>query len=353
MHGVSVIICCYNSAVRLRETLKHLSLQNVPPGVPWEIIVVDNHSTDDTKEAALQIWSDFEKDIPFKIIEEPRQGLSFARETGAKNACYEFLLYCDDDNWLDDKYVHYAYCIMKENNKIGVLGGGVDGVFETEKPVWFERFQAAYAIGKPLAKSGIANARTYLAGAGMVIRKSALELLQIFHFEQLLSDRKGNELSSGGDVELCIILRFLDYDLYYDERLKLKHFMPSKRLTWKYCVNMMSRGHSVPQIYFDFYFYCYEKLMNREKVKFIDGYFRIVSKLMKNLIKNLFYPKNIFNSFKCLIKPQPGSRKEIELKATFHKLKYLFAKHHTLRREFRSMNVLILKIKECRNNLSV
>jgi len=306
---------------------------------------VDNNSTDNTTEVALKIWDSFKKDVPLKILQEPQQGLSYARHTGAAEAQFEFLLYCDDDNWLDEHYVRYTYCIMNGNNKIGVLGGRSEGVYETEKPVWFDKFQKAYVIGQPLSQSGIANARKFIGGAGMVIRKSALQLLESFSFKQLLSDRKGNELSSGGDVELCLITMFLDYNLYFDERLKLIHFMPSKRLSWEYCVNMISKGHSIPQIYFDLYFYCYEKLMNNQEVKFKDGYRTISRKITKKIIQNFCYPKNFWNSFKCLIRTQPGSRKEIEIKSTIHKLKYLLSNRSELKKEFRLINDLIYKIR--------
>jgi len=43
-NGVSVIVCCYNSIIRLPQTLKYLSLQCVPSEIHWEIIIVDNNS---------------------------------------------------------------------------------------------------------------------------------------------------------------------------------------------------------------------------------------------------------------------------------------------------------------------
>ena len=68
--GVSVIVCCYNSAERLPETLKYLSMQNVPENMPWEIIIVDNNSTDSTNDVAMEIWNGFKKDISCRIIKQ-------------------------------------------------------------------------------------------------------------------------------------------------------------------------------------------------------------------------------------------------------------------------------------------
>ncbi len=53
--GVSVVVCCYNSAPRLPETLMHLFAQIVNPDIKWEIIIINNASTDDTLEVAQAI----------------------------------------------------------------------------------------------------------------------------------------------------------------------------------------------------------------------------------------------------------------------------------------------------------
>src|SRR5882757_8940798 len=104
--GVSVIICCYNSAVRLPQTLKHLAEQNVPENLLPEIILVNNASTDDTVAVATETWNRFgPKNIEFKIVNEPEPGQMHARKKGAEEARYECIIFCDDDNWLDKNYV--------------------------------------------------------------------------------------------------------------------------------------------------------------------------------------------------------------------------------------------------------
>ena len=179
--GISVIICCYNSGERLPTTLEHLALQQVPKHISWELIIVDNHSTDGTTSAAEREWKKYFIDIPFQIVYEENPGLSYARRKGVKTASYEFLLFCDDDNWLDKNYLHYAYEIMVRNPNTGVLGGRSEGYFEQEKPSWFPHFEQAYALGRQMSATGIANRRRYLAGAGMVVRKPIFDLLREFH----------------------------------------------------------------------------------------------------------------------------------------------------------------------------
>src|SRR5436305_10300761 len=94
--GISVIICCYNSAKRLPETLAHLARQNSP--IPWEVIVVDNASTDDTARVARECWPS--ETAPLRIVDEPKSGLIYARVSGLQASRYEWLSFVDDDNWV-------------------------------------------------------------------------------------------------------------------------------------------------------------------------------------------------------------------------------------------------------------
>ena len=122
MNGVSVIICCYNSANRIEKTLKHLSSQCLPP-VPVEIIVVDNASKDLTKEVARKFWANNgNNQIAFKIVEELSPGLNNARERGVSEAIYNIGIFCDDDNWLFPDFVSKAYQQLIEDPTIGLIG---------------------------------------------------------------------------------------------------------------------------------------------------------------------------------------------------------------------------------------
>jgi glycosyltransferase involved in cell wall biosynthesis len=233
--GVSIILCCYNSAERLPETLKHLAAQKTGNELPWEVIVVNNNSQDNTVEVAKKEWSKYATTSSFKIVDQPIPGLSFARKKGIETAKYDYLLFCDDDNWLSENYVQNAFDIMETDKRIGALGGWCEPVFETEEPEWFKTFAGNFAVGKTVPKTGLINEPNgYLYGAGLVIRKSAMGHLYASGFKNILSDRKGKKLSSGGDIELVYALKLAGYAIYFDERLFFKHVMPGARLTFNY-----------------------------------------------------------------------------------------------------------------------
>jgi glycosyltransferase involved in cell wall biosynthesis len=236
--GISVIICCFNSSLRLKPTLEHLYLQKNIDINQWEIILIDNGSTDKTAEKATEIWQSFPLPKPsFKVVFEEKPGLSFARIKGIAESKFKFVLFCDDDNWLEHYYLSNALTIMGSSKDIGALGGIGTPVFENKEPpyFWINQFHTL-AVGAQSDKEGdITNGRGVLYGAGMVLNKVGFErLLKEFDFEFQASDRVGDSLSSSGDHELCLALRKIEYKIYYSKNLSFKHYIPEKRTTIKY-----------------------------------------------------------------------------------------------------------------------
>ena len=233
--GVSIVICCYNSSSVLPETLRYICTQKVPSNIPWEVIIVDNASTDNTFIAAREIWNRYNCLASFKIVKESEPGLSAARLKGFNTAKYDFIIFCDDDNRLNNDYVKNVYEIMTSNKDIGVLGGQSKAEFDIIEPSWFKDWKNSYAIGKQFDSDGdITFSRGYVWGAAMAVRKEAWDELMTKGFRSLLTDRKGNSLSAGGDTEICYALRNEGWKIWYDHRLKFKHYISEKRLNWKY-----------------------------------------------------------------------------------------------------------------------
>jgi glycosyltransferase involved in cell wall biosynthesis len=232
--GISVIICCYNSSLRLPETLKHIASQNVQVDLLWEVIIVDNASKDDTATVAAKEWRKY--DLPlveFKIINEQNPGLSFARNRGISESSFEFILFCDDDNWLDQNYLSVAFRLLADKPDIGVLGGQSTALTDGSFPDWFETYKAAYVVGKQNTVSGDISARGYLWGAGMAFRKTYYQRA-FSRVPSLLTDRKGASLVSGGDSEICKRFLLLGLKLHYSEMLEYTHFIPNNRFTINY-----------------------------------------------------------------------------------------------------------------------
>jgi len=232
--GVSVILCCYNSSQRIEKTLQALSKQQVQKDLKWELIIVDNASTDNTGQTAETLWHRLGNKTQMKLVYELKPGLGEARNRGIREAHFGTLIFCDDDNWLDPKYIQIAKEIIDSDCRIAACGGLGIPIFENQNPpIWFDEYAEAFALGEQSLNTEnglILN----LYGAGLVVRKQYLMDLYNSGFTPVMSGRIGKKLSSSEDTELTYALVLKGYKLQYTDDLKFFHFIPKERLTLAY-----------------------------------------------------------------------------------------------------------------------
>ncbi|RYD45406.1 MAG: glycosyltransferase family 2 protein [Verrucomicrobiaceae bacterium] len=215
-----------------------------------------NNCSDDTLDVVRAAWKESGESIPLRIVKEAVPGLSPARIRGLKTANFEYAVFCDDDNWLAPDYASRAFGVMDRNPGIGILGGSSHAVSDVELPDWFDGVKEDYAVGlQSSGGAGDVSGRGYLWGAGMVFRRSVLESIIGKGITSVLSDRKGKELSSGGDSEICKWYLMLGYSLWYDPALKYTHFLERSRLTRDYYAKLKEKqaeAYGLLQIYDSF-----------------------------------------------------------------------------------------------------
>lgn len=236
-YSISTILCCYNSAARIKGVLGSLESQELPTGWHADVVLIDNASTDCTAELARTTWR--RNDMPLRIVTEPRQGLSCARATGLRASNSAIVCFVDDDNFLAPDYLKVAVEMMQDYQDAAACGGHGKPSAETTIPSWMWQGWRSHAVGPQGDMRGyVPDSRGFVYGAGLVLRKVAYEQLMGLGFHSLLSDRRGKELSSGGDVELCLALRMLGWKLIYSPDLQFEHLMPASRLHWDYCLKL-------------------------------------------------------------------------------------------------------------------
>lgn len=233
MIGCSVVLCTYNGAKKINSTLEFLKNQKV--SFPWELLIIDNNSSDNTKNlasASLQNSS-----IDFQIVKCPIPGKMNAFWKGIEMAKYDFVLDCDDDNHLFDNYIETGLSYLIENSDVGVLGG--EGIPKAENfPEWFQTYKKSYAVGPQGISGQKISGQSFLYGAGCFYKKSILMNLLKNKFDFLLTCRIGEKLSSGGDVELCYLISLSGYKIVFIEDLKFYHELLSNRLNWDYYLKL-------------------------------------------------------------------------------------------------------------------
>src|SRR4051812_38945326 len=140
---VSVVICTYNNADSLAITIEQVHSQILSDPNLVELVVVDNNSPDHTS----QVLQSFHPDrFSYRHYFEPRQGVSYARNTGFENAFGEYILYADDDadipqHWLE-KYIQKISATGAD-----CLFGRISVVWDKPRPWWYddERYQGFFA----------------------------------------------------------------------------------------------------------------------------------------------------------------------------------------------------------------
>jgi glycosyltransferase involved in cell wall biosynthesis len=229
---VSVVICCHNSALVLPPTLAHLGNQRVHPSLRWEIVIVDNASTDGTADVARAAAARLH--LPLRVVAETRLGLAYARTRGIEESRGEIISFVDDDNWLSRDWVQTVADIMSAHPEAGAVGGYVEPEFETTRPAWFTPVAYLYATGPVGVSPGDVTTRCMLCGAGLSVRRSAMADIGRKGFRAIAVGRQGAGVGAGEDSEMTYSLRLAGWRLWLDERLRLKHFLPVRRLSWSY-----------------------------------------------------------------------------------------------------------------------
>lgn len=242
MAAITVILPTHNpNPGRLRRVFKALALQTLSD--PWELLVIDNAS-----ERALSVH-----DIPeelrlrTRVIREPRLGLSAARRCGFLSAASDILIMVDDDNVLCPTYLADVLRILTLHPAVGAAGGPCIPEFEVPPPAWATEFYGLLAcrdlgpaarIDRPFTTGKREYPIAAPIGAGMALRKSALQPWLDQPESATLSDRRGNELTSGGDNDIVLSLLQNGWAVGYFPELVVTHLIPANRLDVNYLARL-------------------------------------------------------------------------------------------------------------------
>lgn len=248
MIEISVIIPTHNpDAERLRRTLLGLRQQSLS-AARWETVLVNNAS------ARFPDAAFFTEHAPsdFSIVSEPVIGLTAARKKGFSVARGNYAVLVDDDNVLAPDYLERVPAIFSAHPRVGVAGGKSLPEFATEPPSWAHEFFPLLALrdlgGSELISQGLrpvgATRNEYPAfapmGAGMALRRDAWTAW-LENAPDALSDRRGSELTSGGDNDIVLCALRAGWESGYFPQLTLTHLIPASRLVPEYLARL-NRG---------------------------------------------------------------------------------------------------------------
>ncbi len=132
--NVSIVICTYNRAVALEATLASACRLAVPR-TPWELLVVDNNSRDNTRA----VTDSFRDRLPLRYIFEPRQGKTIALNRAVGESTGELLVFTDDDVQLDANWLTAFVEGAERHPEAGWFGGRITPWFPSGRPGWIRQ----------------------------------------------------------------------------------------------------------------------------------------------------------------------------------------------------------------------
>ena len=132
---VTVAICTWNRSVLLCQALEQMTRLAIPAGVDWELLVVNNNSTDATDE----VIATFVSRLPVRRLFEPQPGQSHARNAAVREARGDYIVWTDDDVLVDEHWVAAYVRAFETWPDAAFFGGPVQPWFVVPPPAWLTR----------------------------------------------------------------------------------------------------------------------------------------------------------------------------------------------------------------------
>ena len=251
----TVAICTYNGENRLPEVLERLRSQVNTEHFHWEILLVDNNSTDQTAELIRNYQLDWPQEYPIRYLFEAQQGSAYARQRAVQEAKSELIGFLDDDNIPALDWVAAAYDFAQTHPRAGAYASQIHGDFEVEPPRNFKRIAGFLAITERGPEPLLYNPRKKLLppSAGLVVRKSVWgqHVPQTFTLKGRVGQSQGQAIAAsepGEDLELLLHIQNAGWEIWYNPDMEMHHKIPQWRFERDYLITMF-RGIGLSRYY--------------------------------------------------------------------------------------------------------
>jgi len=229
----TVLICTYDRATFLGATLDSLARSRVSR-IQWNVLVVDNNSSDGTREVVMSRVADFP--VRLTYLFEPRQGKSLALNTGLAATQASFVAFTDDDVMVPPGWLEAACGAMIDDPSIDYTGGPVRPIWETAAPPWFDRERSDLWGTLAILDYGptpfvFEDRQRVPLGANMAVRRTLIDRVGGFDPE---FGRKGGSLLGQEQAEFFCRPRAAGARGWYEPAMELYHHVPARRMTKEY-----------------------------------------------------------------------------------------------------------------------
>jgi len=228
---ITVILCTYNRCDNLARALESVASSIVPEDLDWEVLVVDNNSTDQTR----QIAEDFCRRYPgrFRYLFEAQQGKSNALNAGIRASRADVLAFMDDDVIVDPTWLVNLTKPLLNGDWAGA-GGRILSQEIIEAPPWLA-IDGPYSLGGMLALFDLGDTPGKLDqppfGTNMAFKKAIFD--KYGNFRTDMGPCPGSEIRNE-DTEFGRRIMATGERLWYEPNAVVYHAVPKNRLTKDY-----------------------------------------------------------------------------------------------------------------------
>jgi glycosyltransferase involved in cell wall biosynthesis len=219
---ISVVLCTHDRSSILRRTLPAIVRQDLPRD-SYEVIVVDNASSDDTSEVVAALAC---SEPNLRCVREDEVGLSAARNRGVLESSGSIVVFVDDDVRVDSRWLGNVTDPFRDDPDLAAVGGRVLVDWPVPRPSWLPDsllgFLAACDPAPGADRSGFVP-----VGANMAFRRAWLD--KVGPFKTSLG-RRGRSLGASEEEELFLRLRAQGGRVGYAERAAVLHEVEAERI---------------------------------------------------------------------------------------------------------------------------
>jgi glycosyltransferase involved in cell wall biosynthesis len=225
----SIVVCTFNRSASLRRMLKSLQDLVIPDHITCEVIVVDNHSDDDTRLVVEETAKHFTSEI--RYVFEDKKGLSHARNRGIKEAGGEIIAFTDDDVIADKHWIQNIDRAFKEYADAACAGGKILPVWEIPRPKWLKPDLYGYLALLDKGDSSAYMDALDIWGANFAVKSEMFKKYGLFDTNL---GRTPAKLYSGEEAEFLLRLQNAGEKILYYPLSIIHHHIPACRMSKKY-----------------------------------------------------------------------------------------------------------------------
>jgi glycosyltransferase involved in cell wall biosynthesis len=236
---ITIAICTYNGADRIGQVLEKLRSQTNVENIKWEIIVVDNNSTDNLQAVISHDQTHRFPADRLRYVFEPQQGAAFARIKAVQVARGHLVAFLDDDTLPAPDWLANVSAFAQTHPTAGAYGGQIHAEFEVKPTPEFKPLAIYLAIVERGPKPYIYSVkkRVLPPSAGLVVQRQAW--LNSVPNHPFLTGRTPYSMLTSEDIAAIAHIQNAGWDIWYAPDLHIYHQIPRWRLERSYLIALI------------------------------------------------------------------------------------------------------------------